>query len=227
MYKLINGKYNLKRSVLIVSFCISVLSLGAQIVNFSAGPTFSKLNWYNSFVSNSNPYGERYVGFSSTMGIDYLQKQHFELSSSLGYLQNGGFGSAHGIKPNNEDTIIDVRTTVSFITTINTARTKIQIGKKMTPFLGLGFRIDYLVSYNESVGLLDQFDEINELNRIILGIVGEAGLKYDLKKWQFSFRFQYNYGMNKLVDYEAQPDYKNEISVDYFGTLISVGYRIK
>ncbi len=214
---------------LLITFliCLSFQFTSAQSVKLTLGPTFSKMEWKNS-MSNNTLFDENYTGFTSMLGVDYLKSKFFFLSSNLGYSNYGGKGTIHVTTQTGEPWITEMEQKTSLhMLSINTlAHIKFSFGS-LTPFLGLGPRLDYLVSYEEEVSLLKQFEDDGGLNRVLFGINSTAGLQYQVRSFEFGLLFQYNYNFNNMVDYTSQWDVTNEIELGVFIVALSVGYQLK
>ncbi len=218
----------MKRYILTFLFFVCLFSAKAQTFNVKTGPAFSKINWYNS-LSGDNPYYKNYVGMTATFGIDYLQKKNFMLSSNMGYILLGGKGEILSVDPGNPNNnkMIDVLTSLHFLTLNTTASFKFKLGNKIAPYIGFGPRLNYLISYNESVAFLSQFEKADNLHKVIFGFMGTAGIHYRVSNFQLGLEFQYNYNLNSLVDSRSQWNVENKISLEDYAVAFSFGYIIK
>jgi hypothetical protein len=83
-----------------------------------------------------------------------------------------------------------------------------------------------MISYQEKVDFIKQFDEINQVNKFIYGFITGAGINFQIKKIQLGAVFEYYINLNKLVDYNSDKDVRNKIS-DYTYTLnFQIGYKL-
>ena len=218
----------MKKRLLLTLLTVCFLTVSAQIVNLKVGPTVSNMKWENSLSSTDKVFNENYVGFYTVIGLDYLQKKGFSLSSNIGYFTNGGKGAVSYTDELGNIIGDTTHTTKLNFFTLNTlVNYNFMAQKKISPFVGLGVGLNYLVSYEENVKLLEQFDKVDELNIILWGLIGAAGLNVNLDKLRLGVEFMYNYNLNKLVDSTGAPGFSNQISVNYFSVLFSVGYRLK
>ncbi len=218
----------MKKHLFSILFSAYFLTTSAQIVSFEIGPSFSQMKWENSLVSTDKYFNENYVGFYTAIGLDYLQKKGFSLSSNIGYFTNGGKGAIDYTDEHGNIIGDTAQTTKLNFFTLNTmAKYNFMAEKKISPFVGLGVGLNYLISYDENVKFLEQFDEIDALNIMLLGLIGTAGLNVNLNKLRVGVELMYNYNLNKLVDYTGTPGISNRISVNYGALLLSVGYRLK
>lgn len=123
--------------------------------------------------------------------------------------------------------MVDFGTSLDFISLNTVPKLKFDFAQRFSTFIGLGLRLDYLVSYDEKIELLKLFEDVNELNRLLLGIIGVAGINVDLNNFQIGVEFHYNYDLNRIVDYKSQWDIENRIRIDYYTVAFSYGYKIK
>lgn len=218
----------MKKQLLLTLLTVCFLTVSAQIVNLKVGPTVSNMKWENSLVSTDTYFDENYVGFYATVGLDYLQKKGFGLSSNIGYFTNGGKGTVDTSDETGNIIGDTSQTTKLNFFTLNTiAKYNFIAEKKISPFIGLGIGLNYLISYDEDSKFLEEYDKIDELNIMLWGLIGTAGLNVDLNKIRLGAEFMYNYNLNKLVDFTGAPGFSNQISVNYFSVLFSVGYRLR
>jgi len=220
---------SLVKDQLLLFLCLIIgATLNAQIINVKAGPTFSAMAWENSLASTDDYFSKGYTGFYATVGFDYLQKKGFSLSSNIGYNSNGGKGTVN-YSDEQGNIIGDTSqvTKLQFFTLNTLVNYHFRAEKTISPFIGLGIGMNYLVSYDENMKLLEQFDEADELNIILWGLIGTTGLKMNLDHFVVGMEFMYNYNLNRLVDYEGMLGFSNQVAVNYGALLFSVGYRLK
>jgi hypothetical protein len=219
----------LLKDQLLLFLCLIIgASLNAQIINVKAGPTFSAMAWENSLASTDDYFSKGFTGFYATVGYDYLQRKGFSLSSNIGYYSNGGKGKVN-YSDEQGNIIGDTSqvTKLQFFTLNTLANYHFRAEKTLSPFIGLGIGMNYLVSYDENVRLLEQFDEADELNNALWGLIGTAGIHVNFNNIRVGAEFMYNYNLNKLVDSEVMPGFSNQVVVNYGVLLLSVGYCLK
>jgi hypothetical protein len=218
----------MKKIILLGIFSIAFLLAKTQVVTFKIGPTFSQINGERSFVSTESYLDENYVGFYTSLGLDYLQKKGFSLSSNIGFYTTGGKDT---VKLSDEmgNIIGDstFTTKLDFITLNTIAKYNFIAEKKVSPFVGLGIGLNYLVSYDDDFKILDNFDRSDELNILLWGLIGTAGVNIDLNKIRLGAEFMYNYNLNKMIDYESIGGTSTQLRVNYYSVLFSVGYKLK
>ena len=218
----------MKKYLLLIFFSVSYLTASTQIVSFEVGPSFSQMKWENSLSSTDEVFNENYVGFYTAIGLDYLQRRGFSLSSNIGYFTNGGKGTVSYTDELGNIIGDTTHTTKLNLITLNTiANYNFMAGKKISPFVGFGVGLNYLILYDEDIVFLKQFDEIDELNIMLWSLIGTAGLNINLNKLRVGVEFMYNYNLNKLVNYTASSGISHQVSVNCFSVLLSLGYQLK
>lgn len=217
----------MKKIILLGIFSVSFLFAKTQVVTFKIGPTFSQIKWENSKAIDSY-VKDTYVGFYASLGLEYLQQKGFSLSSNMGYFTNGGKETIN-FSDETGNIIGDttLTTKLNFFTINTLAKFSFMTERKVSPYVGAGIGLNYLVSYNEEIGFLKQFDDVNELNIMLWGLIGKAGVNFNLNKIRLGAEFMYNYNLNDLVNYEGMPGWSNKITVNYYSVLFSVGYKLK
>jgi outer membrane protein W len=216
----------MRKYLLPILFSAFYLNVSAQVVSLKVGPSISQMKWEIS-LSSDTFFDENHVGLYATLGLDYLQIKGFSLSSNIGYYSNGGNATYRysDVMGNIKDTTQMIQ--LKFFTLNTIAKYNFMAEKKVSPFIGLGVGLNYLISYEENILFLKHFDETNKLNNLLWGLIGTAGLHVNLNKIRAGVAFMHNYNLNKLVNYRGNLDVLNQVSVNYFSVLFSVGYRLK
>ena len=63
-----------------------VILLNGQTIKIQGGTSISKLDWQNANQLNN----KKLIGHSVFAGLDYFDKQYFNLSSNIGLIRKGG-----------------------------------------------------------------------------------------------------------------------------------------
>jgi len=215
-----------KIGLLLIGLTITIFANG-QIVKIQGGPSFSqldlKLNLIDGGVYRNN---ETMVSYSVFAGVDYLEKKYFNLSSNIGMIRKRGrgagardYGSGWQFGLSNKLSLdyLSMNTTMDFNYPI----------KKISPFISVGPRFDYLLhSNNLPHAFADHFDAIKKTS---FGLILGGGLKYDISKLQFGLRADYNLDFSKKI--AEWPDLETgsvcDILVNVFTVNLSIGYRLK
>ena len=216
----------MKRNLLFLSVCLLNVSLLGQTLDLQIGPTFSKLNWRNSMVQGIM-FNKNVTGFNASIGVEYLNFKYFNLHSNVGFIQKGGKDSISVTGSQGEvESKEEFKIKLNYLTLNTNIEFKLPIIKFITPYVLIGPRLDYMISYQEKVDFIKQFDEINQVNKFIYGFITGAGINFQIKKIQLGAVFEYYINLNKLVDYNSDKDVRNKIS-DYTYTLnFQIGYKL-
>ncbi len=216
----------MKRNITFLFFSLQILTLTGQNLNLQIGPSFSKINWENS-MSNEIMYNKNVTGINVSIGIDYLNLKYFNLSSNIGFIQKGGKDSISVATPNGE--IIGkqlIQTKLNYLTINTTANLKLPIKDFVIPYLFVGPRVDYLISYKESAVFIKQFDDWGKLNKLIYGVITGIGLDFKIKRFFVGAVFNYYFNFNKIVDYTSDNNVSNKILDRTFTINLKVGYKL-
>ncbi len=151
---------------------ISSFSFG-QLLKIQSGISISNLDWklgsYDWKYDN-----EKLIGYSFSVGLDYLDKKYYNLSSNITLLKKGGKVTATA--ENVSDRILQVN--MDYLSLNTTFELKYPIRNKITPFISYGPRLDMLL--NEMY--------LTNYNKYNYGLLLGGGLKYDINRIQIGFR---------------------------------------
>ena len=216
----------MRKIVLIILLLLFSSTIFSQTLKLRIGSSFSKLNWENS-ITQDVMYDNTIIGLDVSLEVDYLNFKYFNLSSGIGFIQKGGKDSIYiaGIQ-NPEGTLSKVKTTLHYLTVNTTFQAKIPIKDFISPFLAVGPRLDYLISYKEDASLIKGFENYGELNKFIFGLVVGGGINFHIKKIQLGIVFDYYFNFNRLVDYTLDNGASNKIYDRTYTLNISIGYKL-
>jgi len=167
--------------IILIGLLAYIKTSYCQTINIQAGETLSKLNW----VFETNPYGyiqdgyiQTYHGKSVFVGIDYLDHQFFNLSSNIGFLQTGGQSVAM-FYVSSGDLVreVGINAYLNYLSFNTSLEIKYPFKFKLTPFLNIGPRIDFLVSKNISNSSL------TNLSPVSTGLILGGGIKYNFGRY--------------------------------------------
>ncbi len=216
----------------LVILIILVLSKGAfaQVIKLQTGAVLSKLFWGNKELSEHSFFDEPIVSFSGYAGIEYFQKKHFNLSSNIGFIRKGGeftFTPAPFVPdPAIPDGEIVNKAIADYLSLNTTIDFKFSIKDKLIPYLSIGPRIDYLVSFNNE---FDGIEKMDELNKISFGLISGIGIKYCcLHQLQIGLKSDYFINFTKIAEWSADEPYNlgGEITDKTFLFSFTIGYAL-
>ncbi|MFZ4520808.1 MAG: outer membrane beta-barrel protein [Bacteroidales bacterium] len=215
----------MKSGILLICFWLLTVFGFSQTLNLRFGPCISTMDWHNTTVIG-NIYDKNNIGINFILGLDYLDFKYFNLSTNLGYIQKGGSGSSvnkGNISPE-PYAESEIHTKLNYITVNTVFEAKIPVMEMVIPFIHVGPRLDYLISYSDNVQLFSQFTEVDELNKTMYGVIGGGGVDFRLSKFKVGLVFDYFWNINKLVDYKAITGATHQIDIHAFSVNAQVGY---
>ncbi len=212
--------------MVVVILLISRISFG-QTINFQAGTSISKLNWNLKGINIDPIYQKTLIGYSVFAGVDYIEKKYCNLSSNIGIIRKGGKGEFQLTDQNAEYTgeTKTVKPTLDYLSLNTLIQLKYKIKEKITPFISIGPRFEYLYrSSNDFDGL----QELDELKGSALGLLLGGGIKYEFSKLQIGLRSDYYLNFTKVAEWSIQQaGIAGEVTVNTFTINMTVGYKLK
>jgi hypothetical protein len=202
---------------------LTVLSIGLLVVSFSfgqiitlqAGKSFSSLDW-DIGLSAIDKTNKTLVGYSYFVGVDYLDKTYFNLSSNFGIIKKGGRVTKTVVNASGsrlyDESISSALDFVSF----NTSLILKYSFYHLIPFLSVGPRFDYLMN------------DYGEYNKSNYGLILGGGLKYELQKMLLGVRADYYLNFNDIADLSAgSTNMGKSLNCKTIAVNLTIGYRIK
>lgn len=164
--------------------CLGVMTK-AQVIRVDGGMAFSKLSTYKS------PFGDvlnKFITpFQMSVGIEYMDKNSFYLSSSIGYLRKGGKDDL--TENNSEIGAKPTKGTVKYLMDYLTVNTLFNIKKEVRReiyYVGIGPRVDFKVKDKSKLKLQSEIENLNNhapipgTQSVVLGLKCDAGFWYRL-----------------------------------------------
>jgi opacity protein-like surface antigen len=198
-----------------------------QTLKIQAGSSLSKLDWEINSINLEPPYNKTLLGYSIFAGLDYIDKKFFNLSSNIGFLSKGGKGEITFTDENGVPTgsTTTAKPTLNYISINTFIDIKYPIIEKISPFISIGPRFDYLVSYSKE---FDGLNDIDALKKYNFGLLLGGGVKYDLSKIQIGLRADYYLNFIKIGDWPAKNGNLGGKVIDKTLTLnLTIGYKLK
>lgn len=215
-----------KTGLLLIGLTIAILSNG-QTIKIQGGTSFSKLDWQMKGMFTNSLYNETMIGYSIFAGLDYLDKQYYNLSTNIGMIRKGGQDEFALIDQNGELTgqTITEKSTLDYLSINTMVELKYRIKEMVTPFISFGPRFDYLVCHSSHFDNLEDFDELKSIS---VGLILGGGLKYDISNLQFGLRADYYLDFTKVADWSIEnTGNSGEVTVNTFTLNLTIGYRLK
>jgi len=218
-----------KIGLLVVGLAI-VIFVNGQTIKIQGGTSISKLNWK---IFNNALYDDALIGYSFFMGIDYFDKQYFNLSSNIGMLRKGGVYNTSLLSFDENAELISIGTytekaTLDYVSLNTTIDFKYPIKEKFSPFVGVGPRFDYLVASNK---IFEGFKEVNTLKNYSIGLILGAGLKYDISNFQIGLRADYYVNFTEIAHFtQIMSNFtpsSEKITANTYTINLIFGYKLK
>ena len=215
-----------KTGLLLIGLTFATLTNG-QTLKIQGGTSISKLDWQLKGMNIDPFYNETLIGYSIFAGLDYLDKQYYNLSTNIGMIRKGGKDEIVLTDQYGELTgqTITEKPTLDYLSINTMIDLKYRIKETVTPFISFGPRFDYLVSSSKH---FDSLEEIDELKSTSIGLILGGGLKYDISNLQFGLRADYYLDFTKVADWTIENTGNGgEVTVNTFTINLTIGYRLK
>ncbi len=207
----------MKRIILLAATIVTSLALSAQVLKLDVGTSFA----YMQDDTPMHNFSKTLIGNSLTLGVDWMEKNWFYLSSEIGYLTSGGVDRIDIMEgsglPLDE---IDWRLQRHNIHLNTTFRAKWGY-KKFHAYLGVGPKMDIPVEVTT-----DQYSDEDDISflkhEVMFGLKAEVGVAYTFNDVRVGLNAAY------LPDLTRQTSYLNQTTRnDIFKLSVSVGYIFK
>ena len=213
----------MKKVFIIILLGFQSFFLSAQFLKIETGITSSKLDWIIPTLSEKSYYDKLLVKPSISVGIDYLNKKHFNLSSNVGYMAIGG--SNRVTITDLEGKIIEENKKLNDFATQLTFNTSFEIKypiKNITPFILIGG------FYNLNLKLSNSFEALEEITEIhnLYGVLSGLGVKLKIKKSEFGIKGQLYSPLNNLANWNTSFSNNNSISAKAVNVNLFYSYPI-
>lgn len=213
-----------KTGLLIIGLTIAILTNG-QTIEIQGGTSISKLDWQLKGMNIDPFYNETLIGYSIFAGLDYLDKQYYNLSTNIGMIRKGGKDEFVLTDPDGELTgeTITQKPTLDYLSINTMIDLKYRIKETVSPFISFGPRFDYLISSSKH---FDSLKDSDELKNTAIGLIFGGGLKYDISNLQFGLRADYYFDFIKVAEWTIETGNGGEVTVNTFTINLTIGYRL-
>ncbi len=156
--------------------------------------------WESKSINFKNVYDYK-TGINLSLTADFLEKKYFVLAADLGFIQKGGILKIETTTQNNPEPFSqtqDFKSTFNYLTISPNIRFKYDINS-FSPYLTIGPRVDYLISYAENMNstLSKEF-----FSNSVFGISYGAGVQYNKLNTSFLLELQHHYDITPIKDSE-------------------------
>lgn len=206
----------MKKTVLLLLGLTFTTLLNGQTLKIQGGTSISKLDWQNANQLDN----KKLIGHSIFAGLDYFDKQYFNLSSNIGLIRKGG---EYYINFDSDEIALD-KPVLDYLSINTTIDFKYTIKEKFAPFISLGPRVDFLINSKNFYALKGN----GELNDTSIGLLLGGGLKYDISNLQLGLRADYYLNFTEVASWSIESIGKGgEVSVNTFTMNLTIGYKLK
>jgi hypothetical protein len=188
------------RAITLTAFVVLLLLVplasAAQLLNLQFGPSFSKLDsrigrMPTTFLDQTR------IDPSVFIGVEYLEKRYWSISSNIGYVRKGGKEPWANV--DSSGNVISTSTaseTFDYLSVNTLFNFKFPIKERWTPYVSVGPRIDFLVNHDHT---FQYFDDLGFLQRESYGVVAAIGLRYTFSTFLLGVRAEHLYNFNHLA----------------------------
>ncbi len=185
-------------TIIFIGLFISVISIG-QNAHIEGGVSFSNLKWEIPYA-RQHVLDEQIVGYSVFVGLDYLDRKFFNLSSNIGMVRKGAkyivfmddvYGPVNG-------TYLSVYN-LDYISLNTTFDLKLPVAGIFFPFISVGPRIDYKYDFAKAPVFIENKYDVKKFS---YGLLSGAGFKFRLKDFIYGIRGDYYMNFSKIADDE-------------------------
>ncbi len=197
----------------------------AQTFNVQAGTSISKLNWELSTLNTKSIYNKTLLSYSVLMGVNYIDKKYFNLSSNIGLIKRGGKADRYLNDSDGKLTgeVITEKPALDYLTFNSTIDLKYPLNEKLVSFISCGPRVDYLLNNSNH---FDPLKSMNELEDITLGVILGGGIRYTRQNMEYGVRVDYYADLNSPAEWTVE-NVNGKVSLNTLTVNCTVGYRLK
>lgn len=203
------------KKVIVLFFIIVICSfrIDAQTIRVNNGFLITSLNSSNYDILNNH-----LISYTSSIGLDYLHRPYFSVSSEIGYTKIGGSDKIFIQSDVNTKKHITIKEKKDYLQLNTTFRIKMPLGYNYL-YMGIGPNISLLLNNNK-------FSNLNfsgyKLSQFLYGIKSEIGANVNLKdKFVVGLNAAYFRNVNNYAESELN-NMKNSI----FSFTFMIGYEL-
>ena len=217
----------MKKTTFLFYFIILSFFANSQTIKLQVGTSISRLDWQTSGFSTSPLYDEIMIGPSLLIGVDYLERKYFNISSNIGFIKKGGkeeFETRDQSGITGETVIQSVW--LDYITLNTTFDLKLPVNNRFTPFISIGPRIGYIINNSND---FEPLIENNELSTLKAGLIAGGGLMFLISNFQLGIRADYYSDFGNVAEWNRevmQQKVNGKIRVESFTVNLTFGYKL-
>jgi hypothetical protein len=172
------------------------LASAAQLLNLQFGPSFSNLE-SRIGLTPTTFLDQTRIDPSVFIGVEFLEGKYWSISSNIGVVRKGGKEPwANVDSSGNVISASTVSEMFNYLSVNTLFNLKYPIKKRWTPFVGVGPRIDFLISHNHT---FQYFDYPGFLQKKSYGAEAAVGVRYTFSTFLLGVRAEHLYNFNHLA----------------------------
>jgi len=214
--------FQIKKQLLYFYVLLLMPTLGfnikAQDFHVQTGTTFSAIK--NKWGDKDKGYTTDYLtGFAFHVGVDYLKKKSFNLSSNIGYVRKG-FREHITFQPlpgedTQQETGRDLKLHRDCLHLNTLANYHFPLNEKLSFFVNLGPYVGFPVGGDDFIS-----------DTVLFGLLPGGGFKYNFDTYQLGIVFNYYWDFNHLDDYYVDlPVYDNNTVISTSRTHFTTDFK--
>jgi hypothetical protein len=202
-------------------FVITPGALRAQTINFQSGVSISNLHSV-LYGTDYTFLGHTRVDPSFFIGMEYLERKYWCISTNVGYVRKGGnapSGDTDSLgRPIPETTLSETFDYVSVNTLLNL---KYPLKGNWIPYVSFGPHADFMTSHTHTFPYFDY--PALDLHKRSYGVVYAVGIRYAFSHFLVGLRAEHLVDVTPLVDLHP-----NETNYTHTSILsATIGYRFR
>lgn len=195
------------------------VALWAQTINFQGGVSISNLHSV-LYPTVYTFLGHTRVDPSFSIGMEYLEKKYWSISSNVGYVRKGGNEPG-----SNTDSlgrpipITNLSETFDYVSINTLFNLKYPLKGNWEPYISLGPHADFMTSHNHT---FYYFDFPNVLNKRCYGMVYAVGIRHAFSHVLVGLRAEHLVDLTPLVHLGDETNYTHTRFLS-----ATIGYRFR
>ncbi|HET6559679.1 MAG TPA: hypothetical protein VFG54_20305 [Prolixibacteraceae bacterium] len=193
------------------------------MIKIQSGPSISNLEWsIDNFVPRGN--NEYLLGKSAFIGVDYLNRRYFNLSTNVGYLQKGDRSEvAYTVSEGNTMELPMMEAKFEYLSANTMAEIKYPLMRILVPYISVGPRFDFMISYPEELSFIKEIEEITPYS---YGFNLGGGVKLDFRSLQLGVRSDYYLNLAKIANWVSASNSDSWIEDKTLLINFTLGYKL-
>ncbi len=217
----------MKKSLMLLLAIVTLIvtEIDAQIIRntgIQSGISISKQSWLYKSTNNKSIKDYR-VGLNLVINCEWFDNEYFSVLTDLGYIQKGckeKIENTTASQPEGDGTFKTYDTRFDYLTFSPKFKIRKEI-KNIIPFLFIGPRLDYQLSYKSDFN----YSQIeNDFKKIIWGLNYGIGFEYKSGYIGIAAILQHQYDFTKIINTESSQQ-NTGLSIKNNAFVINLGVK--